>query len=29
LSRNVCTVCHVDRIEHNAPLECKLCHEVT
>jgi hypothetical protein len=27
-SRDVCTACHVDRIEHNAPLECGLCHDV-
>jgi nitrate/TMAO reductase-like tetraheme cytochrome c subunit len=27
-SRDVCTVCHVDRVEHNAPVECALCHQV-
>lgn len=27
-SRQVCTVCHVDRVEHNAPLDCVLCHEI-
>ena len=27
-SRAVCTVCHVDRVEHNAPVECQLCHEM-
>jgi nitrate/TMAO reductase-like tetraheme cytochrome c subunit len=25
-SREVCTVCHVDRVEHNAPAECVTCH---
>ncbi len=27
-SRNVCTVCHADRVEHNAPVACEMCHEV-
>ncbi len=27
-SRNVCTVCHADRVQHNAPVECHLCHQV-
>ncbi|NIN09964.1 MAG: hypothetical protein GTN62_00975 [Gemmatimonadales bacterium] len=27
-SREICTVCHVDRTEHNAPAACNLCHEV-
>jgi len=27
-SRNVCTVCHEDRVEHNAPVDCQLCHEL-
>jgi nitrate/TMAO reductase-like tetraheme cytochrome c subunit len=27
-SRKVCTVCHVDRIDHNAPVACDLCHKV-
>lgn len=26
-SREVCTVCHTDRVEHNAPVACHLCHE--
>ena len=26
-SRQVCTVCHADRVEHNAPAACELCHE--
>jgi hypothetical protein len=25
-SRQVCTVCHVDKVEHNAPLACDACH---
>jgi nitrate/TMAO reductase-like tetraheme cytochrome c subunit len=27
-SRQICTVCHVDRVEHNAPVACELCHEI-
>jgi nitrate/TMAO reductase-like tetraheme cytochrome c subunit len=27
-SRQVCTVCHTDRVQHNAPVACDLCHEV-
>jgi hypothetical protein len=27
-SRKVCTVCHTDRVEHNAPASCELCHTV-
>jgi hypothetical protein len=27
-SREVCTVCHADRTEHNAPLQCDDCHQV-
>jgi nitrate/TMAO reductase-like tetraheme cytochrome c subunit len=27
-SRQVCTVCHVDKVEHNAPADCVLCHEI-
>jgi nitrate/TMAO reductase-like tetraheme cytochrome c subunit len=27
-SREVCTVCHVDKVEHNAPVECITCHEI-
>jgi nitrate/TMAO reductase-like tetraheme cytochrome c subunit len=27
-TRQVCTVCHVDRVEHNAPVACELCHEI-
>jgi len=27
-SRQVCTVCHVDRVEHNAPLACDACHQI-
>jgi hypothetical protein len=27
-SRQVCTVCHVDQVEHNAPADCTLCHEM-
>ena len=25
-SRHVCTVCHTDRVEHNAPVACDQCH---
>jgi hypothetical protein len=28
-SRQVCTVCHNDRVEHNAPANCILCHDIT
>ena len=28
-SRNVCTVCHVDRVDHYAPNECQACHPKT
>ena len=27
-SRKVCTVCHTDRIKHNAPVECTQCHQI-
>lgn len=27
-SRKVCTVCHTDKVEHNAPVECTLCHDI-
>jgi hypothetical protein len=27
-SRSVCIVCHTDRVEHNAPVKCDLCHEM-
>jgi len=27
-SRQVCTLCHTDRVEHNAPVACDACHEV-
>jgi nitrate/TMAO reductase-like tetraheme cytochrome c subunit len=27
-SRQVCTVCHADKVEHNAPVDCRLCHEM-
>ncbi len=27
-TREVCTVCHADRVEHNAPAACQLCHDV-
>jgi hypothetical protein len=27
-SRQVCTVCHSDKVEHNAPAACHLCHEM-
>ena len=27
-SREVCTVCHVDRTDHNAPMRCDDCHQV-
>ncbi|MEE8572218.1 MAG: cytochrome c3 family protein [Gemmatimonadota bacterium] len=25
-SRNICTVCHMDRVDHYAPNECQACH---
>jgi nitrate/TMAO reductase-like tetraheme cytochrome c subunit len=25
-TRQVCTVCHADKVEHNAPADCTLCH---
>ncbi|MGD2152079.1 MAG: hypothetical protein PVG79_02350, partial [Gemmatimonadales bacterium] len=25
-TRQVCTVCHADKVEHNAPAACHLCH---
>jgi nitrate/TMAO reductase-like tetraheme cytochrome c subunit len=28
-SREVCTTCHVDKVDHNAPVDCYLCHEMT
>jgi len=27
-SRQVCTVCHTDRVEHNAPVACDRCHQM-
>lgn len=27
-TREVCTVCHTDRVEHNAPLACDACHQM-
>jgi len=27
-SRNVCTACHVDKVEHNVGVDCHLCHEM-
>jgi nitrate/TMAO reductase-like tetraheme cytochrome c subunit len=27
-TRQVCTVCHTDKVEHNAPVNCVLCHEM-
>jgi hypothetical protein len=27
-TRQVCTVCHTDKVEHNAPAACHLCHEM-
>jgi len=27
-TRPVCTVCHTDKVGHNAPADCHLCHEV-
>jgi nitrate/TMAO reductase-like tetraheme cytochrome c subunit len=27
-TRQVCTVCHVDRVEHNAPMDCVICHRI-
>ncbi len=27
-SRQVCTTCHVDRVDHNAPLPCDGCHRM-
>jgi hypothetical protein len=27
-SREVCTVCHVDRVDHNAPMKCENCHRI-
>lgn len=27
-TRQVCTVCHTDKVEHNAPVACHLCHEM-
>ncbi len=27
-SRQVCTVCHADRVDHNPPAACDLCHEI-
>jgi hypothetical protein len=28
VSRQVCTVCHLDRVDHNAPVSCDECHDV-
>jgi len=28
VSREVCTLCHVDRVDHNAPVACDQCHDV-
>jgi nitrate/TMAO reductase-like tetraheme cytochrome c subunit len=25
-TRQVCTVCHADKVDHNAPADCQLCH---
>jgi nitrate/TMAO reductase-like tetraheme cytochrome c subunit len=27
-TRQVCTICHQDKVEHNAPVACDLCHEI-
>ncbi|MFQ5811566.1 MAG: hypothetical protein ACE5JM_18255, partial [Armatimonadota bacterium] len=27
-TRQVCTVCHADKVEHNAPADCVLCHSM-
>jgi hypothetical protein len=27
-SRQVCTVCHADRVDHNAPIACDTCHGI-
>ncbi len=27
-SRQICTTCHVDRTEHNAPVACDVCHQL-
>ncbi len=27
-SRDVCLVCHQDRVEHNSPLDCVQCHDI-
>lgn len=27
-TRQVCTACHADRTEHNAPADCVLCHQI-
>lgn len=27
-SRQICTVCHTDRVQHNAPLVCDKCHQM-
>ena len=27
-TRQVCTTCHVDRVEHNAPTACEMCHTI-
>jgi nitrate/TMAO reductase-like tetraheme cytochrome c subunit len=27
-TRQVCTVCHADKIEHNEPADCHLCHDM-
>jgi nitrate/TMAO reductase-like tetraheme cytochrome c subunit len=27
-TRQVCTVCHADMVEHNAPADCQLCHSM-
>ena len=27
-TRQVCTTCHVDLVEHNAPVDCVMCHEI-
>lgn len=28
-SRQVCTVCHTDRVEHHAPTDCVQCHRIS
>jgi nitrate/TMAO reductase-like tetraheme cytochrome c subunit len=28
-TRQVCTACHADRVDHNAPADCVLCHDIS